>query len=49
MRHAEKKRFREGERETKGKNNKKIVSYIEKQNKKASEILMQKESKKVIE
>ena len=28
VRHAEKKCFREGERESKGKNNKKIESYI---------------------
>ena len=52
VRHAEKKRFREGEREIiiyKGKNNEKIESYIVRQNKKARKTLTQKESKKVIE
>ena len=49
VRHAQKKRFREGERESKGKNNEKIESYIVRQNKKARKTLMQKESKKVIE
>ena len=49
VRHAEKKRLREGERESKGKNNEKIESYIVRQNKKARKTLMQKESKKVIE
>ena len=33
VRHAEKKRLREGERESKGKNNEKIESFIVRQNK----------------
>ena len=49
VRHAEMKRLREGERESKGKNNEKIESYIVRQNKEARKTLMQKESKKVIE
>ena len=49
VRHAEKKRLREGERESTGKNNEKTESYIVRQNKKARKTLMQKESKKVIE
>ena len=51
VRHDEKKRLREGERESKGKNNEKIESYIVRQSKKARKRLMQKEreSKKVIE
>ena len=40
VRHAQKKRFREGERESTGKNNEKIESYIEKQKNKASKMLM---------
>ena len=49
VRHPEKKRLREGERESKGKNNEKIESYTVRQNKKARNTLIQKESKKVIE
>ena len=49
VRHAEMKRLREGERESKGKNNEKIKSYIVRQNKEARKTLKQKESKKVIE
>ena len=49
VRHTEKKRLREGERESKGKNNEKIESFIVRQNKEARKTLMQKESKKVIE
>ena len=49
VRHAEKKRLREGERESTGKNNEKIESYIVRQNKKARKTLTQKESKKVSE
>ena len=49
VRHAQKKRFREGERESKGKNNEKIESYIVRQNKEARKTLMQRESEKVIE
>ena len=40
MWHTQKKRIREGERESAGKNNEKIESHIEKQNKKASKMLM---------
>ena len=40
MRHAEKKRLSEGERESTGKNNEKIESYNEEQNKKARKILI---------
>ena len=47
--HAQKKRLREEERESTGKNNEKIESYIVKQNKKTGKTLMQQESKKVIE
>ena len=49
VRHAEKKRLREGERESKGKNDEEIESYIVRQNKKARKTLIQKESKKIIE
>ena len=49
VRHAEKKRLKEGERESTGKNNEKIESYIVRQNKKARNTLIQKQSKKEIE
>ena len=49
VRHALEKRFREGERKSKGKNNEKIESYIVRQKKEARNTLMQRESEKVIE
>ena len=49
VRHAQKKLFRDGERESTGKINEKIESYIVRQNKKARKTLKQKESKKVSE
>ena len=46
VRHAEKKRFREGERESKGKNNEKIESYIVRQKKKARKTLYRRRVRK---
>ena len=46
VRHAEKKRLREGERESKGKNNEKIESYIVRQKKKARKTLYRRRVRK---
>ena len=46
VRHAEKKRFREGERESTGKNNEKIESYIVRQNKNARKKLYRRRVRK---
>ena len=46
VRHAEKKFFREGERESTGKNNEKIESYIVRQNKNARKKLYRRRVRK---